>query len=61
MNRIVFSFILLTSLLASCTKSDNNLPVMRGYQVFDVDVEEISGLCLNADKNALISCVTREW
>ena len=56
MNRIVFSFILLASLLASCTKSDNNLPVMRGYQVFDVDVEEISGLCLNADKNALISC-----
>ena len=29
---------------------------MKGYQVFDVDVEEISGLCLNADKSALISC-----
>ena len=55
MNRIVFSFILLASLLTSCTKS-KNLPLMKGYQVFDVDVEEISGLCLNADKSALISC-----
>lgn len=55
MNRGVISLILLASLLTSCTES-KNLPLMKGYQVFDVDVEEISGLCLNADKSALISC-----
>lgn len=55
MNRGVISLILLVSLLTSCTES-KNLPLMKGYQVFDVDVEEISGLCLNADKSALISC-----
>lgn len=54
MNRGVISLILLVSLLTSCTES-KNLPLMKGYQVFDVDVEEISGLCLNADKSALIS------
>ncbi|MBQ7019580.1 MAG: glycoside hydrolase family 2 [Bacteroidales bacterium] len=34
----------------------DELPVMGSSDVFDVDVEEISGLCLNAGKSALISC-----
>lgn len=37
------------------TGSDN-VPLMGASTVFDVDVEELSGLCLNADKTALISC-----
>lgn len=55
MSRIVFSFLLLAALMSSCAEPEN-LPLMKGYQVFDVDVEEISGLCLNADRSALISC-----
>lgn len=32
------------------------VPVMGASTVFDVDVEELSGLCLNADGTALMSC-----
>ena len=32
------------------------LPVLGDYQVYEVDVEEISGLCFNQDKTALMSC-----
>ena len=32
------------------------LPVIGKRTVFDVDVEELSGLCLNKDKTALLSC-----
>lgn len=32
------------------------VPVMGSSTVFDVDVDEISGLCFNADRSALISC-----
>ena len=29
---------------------------MGGYTVVDVDVEELSGLCFNADSTMLLSC-----
>lgn len=32
------------------------MPVMGGSAVYNVDVEELSGLCLNLDKTALLSC-----
>lgn len=31
------------------------MPVMGSYTKYDVDVEEISGICLNADKTALLA------
>ena len=31
------------------------MPVMGESVVYDVDVEEISGICLNADKTALLA------
>ena len=31
------------------------MPVMGEREVFDVDVEEISGICLNADRTALLA------
>lgn len=34
----------------------DGLPVMGSRQVFNVNVEELSGLCLNADGTALLSC-----
>ena len=33
-----------------------DLPAMGGYTVYDVDVEELSGLCLNHDGTSLIAC-----
>ena len=36
--------------------SGKALPVMGEYEVFDVDVEEISGLCFNLDRTLLLSC-----
>ena len=50
-------FILLTALLmAGCTEK---LPVPQlgeGYTVFEVDMAELSGLCLNKDKTKLLAC-----
>ena len=40
--------------LVSCVTSPK-MPVMGDRTVFDVDVEEISGICLNADKTALLT------
>ena len=35
----------------------NAVPVMgEGVSVFDVDVEELSGLCFNEDATELLSC-----
>lgn len=36
------------------------LPVIGKRTVFDVDVEELSGLCLNKDKTALLSAFATE-
>lgn len=32
------------------------MPVMGSYAKYEVDVEEISGICLNAEKTALLAC-----
>lgn len=34
----------------------DGLPVMGTYKRYNVDVEEISGICLNKDKTALLAC-----
>ena len=48
----------LTVFLAFISSAQGNIrmPVMGASEVYEVDVEEISGLCLDADKSALISC-----
>lgn len=48
----------LTVFLAFICSAQGNIrmPVMGASEVYEVDVEEISGLCLDADKSALISC-----
>ena len=43
------------SALSACGTAPK-IPVMGEHVVFDVDVEEISGICLNADKTALLAC-----
>ena len=50
-------YILLTALAAmySCAGA-KKIPEMGEVTAFNVDVEEISGLCLNHDKTALLSC-----
>lgn len=40
--------------LSACGNAPK-MPVMGERTVFDVDVEEISGICLNADKTALLA------
>ena len=42
-------------LLPACSDK-NQIPVMGDHVVFDVDIHELSGLCFNADKTALIAC-----
>ena len=51
----ISSFLAAAFLLTSCVTAEK-LPVMKGYQIFDVDVEELSGLCLNREGTALLSC-----
>lgn len=36
--------------------SDSGMPVMGNYTRHNVNVEEISGICLNKDKTALLAC-----
>ena len=55
----ISSFLAAAFLLTSCVTAEK-LPVMKGYQIFDVDVEELSGLCLNKDKTALLSAFATE-
>lgn len=43
--------VLLTTLLLVA-----GMPVMGSYTEYNIDVEEVSGLCLNADKTALLAC-----
>lgn len=54
---ILFSAVLLC---LGCSGFHENVtdavPVMGSACVFDVDVEEISGLCMNPDRTALMSC-----
>lgn len=53
----IFNIILIpvVGLMSACVNAPK-MPVMGECVVYDVDVEEISGLCLNADKTALLTC-----
>lgn len=50
----VLTAVLLMTLLVSC--KEVQMPVMGESAVYDVDVEELSGLCLNPQGTALLSC-----
>ena len=50
----VLTSVLLMTLLVSC--KEVQMPVMGESAVYDVDVEELSGLCLNPQGTALLSC-----
>ena len=54
--RDFLKLIVLPVLCLSACGTAPEMPVMGGRIVFDVDVEEISGICLNADKTALLAC-----
>ena len=54
MNRNIL--FVLTCILSVLSCGKNAVPVMKGHVVYDVDVEELSGLCLNADGSMLLSC-----
>ena len=51
-----FALLLISIFGISACENDYKIPVMGDRVVYDVDVEEISGLCLTADKSALIAC-----
>lgn len=38
------------------TENVTGMPVMGSYTKYNINVEEVSGLCLNADKTALLAC-----
>lgn len=51
------SFILLTALLmAACTEKMGVPQLVEEYTVLEVDMAELSGLCLNKDKTKLLAC-----
>ena len=54
--RDFLKLIVLPVLCLSACGTAPEMPVMGERIVFDVDVEEISGICLNADKTALLTC-----
>lgn len=49
-------FIAAAALFFISCKDRNTLPVMGDHSVCDVNIEELSGLCLNQDGSALLSC-----
>ena len=51
-------YILLISILSLYASSgqEPEMPVKGGHTIYEVDVEELSGLCLSADKTSLLSC-----
>lgn len=51
-----FKLLFCLMLLMTACRTAPKMPVMGEREVFDVDVEEISGICLNADKTALLAC-----
>ena len=56
MNKIsLFSLVTLVAMTA-CGPQAPKMPEMGSHVVYNVDVEELSGLCLNLDKTALLSC-----
>lgn len=48
--------VILACILSVVSYGKNAVPVMKGHVVYDVDVEELSGLCLSADGTRLLSC-----
>lgn len=53
--RLLFIMVSLVA-YAACGPQASKMPVMGSRAVMDVDVEELSGLCLTLDKKALLSC-----
>ena len=51
----ILNLLAVTSVFAAC-QSAPEMPVMGECVVYNIDVEEISGICLNADKSALLAC-----
>ena len=52
----ILSFLMTAAIAVSAFGQDKRMPMMGEHIVYDVDVEEISGLCLTADGSALLSC-----
>lgn len=48
--------LVLACILSAVSCGKNALPVMKGHVIYDVDVEELSGLCMSADGCMLLSC-----
>lgn len=56
MSRSMLIWLTAVLVFSGCGQGNIRMPVMGTSAVYEVDVEEISGLCLDADKSALISC-----
>lgn len=50
----LFSALLIFAVFTAC--KDEDLPVMGDHSVLEVDISELSGLCLNRDASALLTC-----
>ena len=49
-------FVLASAMCMTACANEPKIPVMGDRVVYDVDVDEISGLCMTADRSALLSC-----
>lgn len=54
MKRFAISVFVSVAALCGCSKFD--IPVIGEYKVYSVDINELSGLCMNKDKTYLLSC-----
>ena len=54
--KCLLNFLLIALMCLPVSGNNRKMPVMGERVVYDVDVEEISGLCFNADKSALLAC-----
>jgi len=52
----LFLCVLVSFVSCGSNSKNGDFPVMGKSVVFEVDVEELSGLCLNEDKTALLAC-----
>lgn len=52
----VLSFLLMSLLCMTAYGNNRKMPVMGESTVYDVDVVELSSLCFNADRSALLAC-----
>lgn len=55
MNNIL-KIIVLASLLSTACAKEITIPMMGEYEVYEVDIKELSGLCFNHDETALLAC-----